>query len=39
LARNNFRVNAIAPTGVATTMIVGNPALFELMVDAGMNVA
>jgi SDR family mycofactocin-dependent oxidoreductase len=31
LAPNNIRVNAIAPTGVATTMIVDNPALFEVI--------
>jgi NAD(P)-dependent dehydrogenase (short-subunit alcohol dehydrogenase family) len=31
LAPNNIRVNAIAPTGVATPMIVDNPALFEVI--------
>ena len=31
LAANNIRVDAIAPTGVATTMIVDNPALFEVI--------
>jgi NAD(P)-dependent dehydrogenase (short-subunit alcohol dehydrogenase family) len=30
LARNNFRVNAIAPNRVATTMIVENRALYEV---------
>jgi SDR family mycofactocin-dependent oxidoreductase len=31
LAPYNIRVNAIAPTGVTTTMIVENPALFEMI--------
>jgi SDR family mycofactocin-dependent oxidoreductase len=33
LGQHNIRVNAIAPTGVATTMILENPGLFQMLQD------
>lgn len=33
LGPHNIRINAIAPTGVATPMVVDNPALFKMIED------